>query len=541
MIDMRNKTMFVWLALALLALVSPAAAGASALDGYEYYQMIEYAACDQETYQQDIVVHRTTGTAYEETVGPLRIWHIYVGDHCRADYGDVRFTDSTGAELAYYLWPDYSSESAQFTVRLEGADAAGVTQIHYGNPTATTTTSDGDAVYILFDQFDGAALDASKWDVVVSSHTVSGGVLRVTKPGSSEAGYIYSKQAIKYPIIVQSQGRATDPSVTGPTPIGIKTKDTNWNYRAGTVFTSPAGYTLRSRWGEGNTQDLVISGLEVTTFRTFTLDWIGTSIGIAIDGTHYGYNTQYVYTADQYVVFYGGDTVGSVVEVDWVVVRTYSATPPAAITFSGERETASPPATAFTATPITGRAPLTVQFTDLSGGLPTSWHWDFGDGTTSNDRNPTHTYTKPGIYTVALTVSNAYGKVTETKAGLITVLGSVDAISPPDLGNYDLRNGTYTQYWLDFSNGFPVYGLIYAICLPFINIFGYWFFAMLWFLYLGLSYMRTGDVTLPLTVGLISGAVWGVIMPPETFIVGYVMLATSIVAILMKLFLRDRL
>ncbi len=64
---------------------------------------------------------------------------------------------------------------------------------------------------------------------------------------------------------------------------------------------------------------------------------------------------------------------------------------------------------------------------------------------------------------------------------------------------------------------------------------------MLWFLYLGISYMRTGDVTLPLTVGLISGAVWGAIMPPETFIVGYVMLATSIVAILMKLFLRDRL
>lgn len=107
--------------------------------------------------------------------------------------------------------------------------------------------------------------------------------------------------------------------------------------------------------------------------------------------------------------------------------------------------------------------------------------------------------------------------------------------------DYDLRSGTYTQYWLDFSNGFPAYGLIYAICLPFISIFGYWFFAMLWFLYLGLSYMRTGDVTLPLTVGLISGAVWGAIMPPETFIVGYVMLATSIVAILMKLYLRDRL
>jgi hypothetical protein len=294
---------------------------------WRYSTRILFSGCDQATYQQDLVIHRTAGRDHEEEAGGLRIWHIYIGPRCRPDYGDLRFTDRYGRELAYYLWPDYTDESARVCVRLTGADVAGEVIVWHGNP-AATTTSDGDAVYILFDHFDGSALDTSKWNVVVSSHTVSGGVLRVTKPGSGTAGFIFSKMAISYPVIVQSRGRATSSSVMGSTPIGIKTKDTGWDYRAGTLFTSPEGYILRSRWGQGNTQDKVISGLAVTTFRTFTLDWIGTSIGVAIDGTHYGYNTQCVYTADQYVGFYGGDTVGSAVEVDWALIRTYSATPP---------------------------------------------------------------------------------------------------------------------------------------------------------------------------------------------------------------------
>ena len=48
-----------------------------------------------------------------------------------------------------------------------------------------------------------------------------------------------------------------------------------------------------------------------------------------------------------------------------------------------------------------------VQFTDLSSGFGiTSWVWDFGDGSTSTERNPKHTYLKEGTYQVSLTVSN---------------------------------------------------------------------------------------------------------------------------------------
>ncbi len=68
-----------------------------------------------------------------------------------------------------------------------------------------------------------------------------------------------------------------------------------------------------------------------------------------------------------------------------------------------------------------GYIPLTIQFTDTSLNLPTSWIWDFGDGTSSNQQNPSHTYTAPGTYTVNLTVSNGIDSDSEVKTAYITV------------------------------------------------------------------------------------------------------------------------
>ncbi len=61
----------------------------------------------------------------------------------------------------------------------------------------------------------------------------------------------------------------------------------------------------------------------------------------------------------------------------------------------------------FSYDPPFGCDELTVQFTDLTAGIPYEWNWDFGDGTgTSNDQNPVYTYTQPGCYTVTLTATN---------------------------------------------------------------------------------------------------------------------------------------
>ncbi|MEY2963063.1 MAG: hypothetical protein RL754_324 [Bacteroidota bacterium] len=59
---------------------------------------------------------------------------------------------------------------------------------------------------------------------------------------------------------------------------------------------------------------------------------------------------------------------------------------------------------------------LTYTFFDNSTPMPTSWSWDFGDGTTSTLQNPSHTYAAAGSYTVSLTVVTACGEKSTSTA-----------------------------------------------------------------------------------------------------------------------------
>ncbi len=77
----------------------------------------------------------------------------------------------------------------------------------------------------------------------------------------------------------------------------------------------------------------------------------------------------------------------------------------------------------FTATPVSGTPPLTVQFTDISPGSPTSWAWNFGDGRGSTEQNPVHTYTGVGRYTVTLETNGPQGSSIGRKPAFITVNG----------------------------------------------------------------------------------------------------------------------
>ncbi|PWR71046.1 hypothetical protein DK846_13325 [Methanospirillum lacunae] len=66
--------------------------------------------------------------------------------------------------------------------------------------------------------------------------------------------------------------------------------------------------------------------------------------------------------------------------------------------------------------------PLSVQFTDMSTGNPTSWYWDFGDGVTSTSQNTTHQYAKQGSYDVTFLVKNEISSGNLVKSKVITVI-----------------------------------------------------------------------------------------------------------------------
>jgi hypothetical protein len=70
----------------------------------------------------------------------------------------------------------------------------------------------------------------------------------------------------------------------------------------------------------------------------------------------------------------------------------------------------------FAASPASGYLPLQVQFTDASTGVINSWLWNFGDGATSTEQSPSHTYTLAKSYKVSLTVTGPSGSSTSTAA-----------------------------------------------------------------------------------------------------------------------------
>ncbi len=111
----------------------------------------------------------------------------------------------------------------------------------------------------------------------------------------------------------------------------------------------------------------------------------------------------------------------------------------------------SPPGISFTGSPrVSTAVPLTVRFNDTSTLSPVSWYWEFGDGGTSTEQNPIHTYTATGSYTVNLTATNIIGTSTSSKPQFINVL-TQQPIAAQNCVNLYVSNDEGVKY--DIPNG----------------------------------------------------------------------------------------
>jgi PKD repeat protein len=117
------------------------------------------------------------------------------------------------------------------------------------------------------------------------------------------------------------------------------------------------------------------------------------------------------------------------------------------------RPDTTPPVANFSASPLTGTAPLTVAFTNQSTGSYDSVVWNFGDGVTSTVTNPTHTYAI-GTYTVTLQVIGVDGTDILTRPHYIEAVMPADiviVIDTSDMQAYDAPSG----YAYAVANGLP--------------------------------------------------------------------------------------
>lgn len=102
-----------------------------------------------------------------------------------------------------------------------------------------------------------------------------------------------------------------------------------------------------------------------------------------------------------------------------------------------------------------------VSFMDSSENIPIVWYWTFGDGMTSTQRNPTHTYSASGVYTVRLITNNSFGTNVTDQQISVHVSSHLNVDAGPDLIacagdsvqlNTALRDSTATLSWLPTSS-----------------------------------------------------------------------------------------
>jgi PKD repeat protein len=123
----------------------------------------------------------------------------------------------------------------------------------------------------------------------------------------------------------------------------------------------------------------------------------------------------------------------------------------------------------FSAKPLTGAAPLTVQFTDMSTGAIESRSWAYRKGSGrwklfSSERNPSYTLKDPGTYDIRLIVTGPGGKDEEIKINYIKVnqperppvagfSGKPSSgTAPLKVSFTDRSTGVITAYAWDFDN-----------------------------------------------------------------------------------------
>jgi PGF-pre-PGF domain-containing protein len=257
-------------------------------------------------------------------------------------------------------------------------------------------------------------------------------------------------RAIKTGSVLVLFGHAITPNVTGPYQTSTSRLDSilNYTYQNGGTFYL-MGELGNSSWKQASRFSKVTANFTVSRNNLFVgenVTFVDHSTNQANELLDFGDNSpasstaNVVHTYAKSGVYKVNLTVANEISSDSMVqkITVIQATPPSAD---------------FTSNCTEGSRPLNIAFKDISTGLPDSWSWNFGDGNTSADKNPVHTYSSDGVYTVTLKVMNSKGSNSTQKINYITV-----STKPPlssFYSNITSGNIPLTIQFTDTSTGSP--------------------------------------------------------------------------------------
>lgn len=208
---------------------------------------------------------------------------------------------------------------------------------------------------------------------------------------------------------------------------------TTVNINATFSATSSAGTVTEMRVARQTCTSTIIPDLSAVAWEPFVTSKTYPTTINAINWTSSYINVQYRDSAGNISPVYCDDI--SVEGMPAVTGTAQTGTPTLTLTVT---KTPTPLGAEFTAAPLSGTAPLTVQFNAISANTLSSCTWTFGDGTGQTFSgsfvvcpSTTHVYTTAGSYSVSLTVNKAAGGSNSiTKPNYIQVTGSSATLTP---------------------------------------------------------------------------------------------------------------
>jgi len=272
---------------------------------------------------------------------------IYLNSKCKTDFGDLRFTDSNGNLLNYWMEKKTDSDYAVFWVKVDiAASGSKDIYIYYGNPDAIYS-GDGDAVFQFFDDFEGTDLDTDKWGTIENTnYAVENGYIKMWGDWNSKG--IFSAQTfdLSKGIVVELKGRISNTGADQDLAVGV-TPDKSGCAEGNGIWAYYDSYSTSNPYDQKSIRYFISGSSDDSGFGLpGTTDWVRMRIIFTQEKTIFwdevlGEDTKEksVSWTDVYLSIAGDtDSTSRFDYIDWIAVRKYAEPEPSISAIGGEEQ-----------------------------------------------------------------------------------------------------------------------------------------------------------------------------------------------------------